>query len=273
MFNKKEQQKILQELNNPEFSHVISDRSGKKISRLKLGKDIFLVKVFNFEYIMNPSEGPLIPIKELYSHESGVLKELFSFNGQYVDHFELENKGYLISKFIEGVSVREYIKANPEKTETIFFKCKEVIDDLHGFGFLHGDIQPAHFLVDSEEKISLVDYGLSGLLPFGYEKYPGQLVYYASPEVCKFMLNNSADFKYSLESELYSFASTMVFAISGELSTYFQGGYKNFSFEEKKSLIAKNGADNYFDHLMSNIPVSINNILTKYLSYSKEERI
>lgn len=273
MSKQKIEKEILSKFNDNVYSKEISNRAGKSIVKINTTEGLIFVKRFNFEDTVNKSEGPLIPISELFEHESNILNQLKGFNDQYVHHFEFENKGYLASKFIDGVSVHEFMEKNPDKVKDTFLKCMKKMDELHLFGFLHGDVQPAHFLVDEKQEVHLIDYGMAGKLPHGYEKYPGQLVYYASPEVCNFMMGKDKDFQYSRESELYSFASAMVFAITSELSTDFPGGFKMFSFEEKKNMIATHGANNYFNNLQNKIDKPINDVLKKYLSFSKTDRI
>lgn len=223
---------ILSAFKDNEFLDEISQRSGKHIVTINHDDVRIVVKKFDFSYMPVAGREPLIPVNTLYEHETAVLRTLSDFNQHYIHHFEEDHYGYLAMTRIDGTRVDKYLTTHPEQAEEIFFKCLEYV--LHTFGYLHGDLQPAHFLIDEQQSVHLIDYGLAGKLPNGYENYPGQLVYFASPEVCQFMSDSDTAFTYSQASEMFSFGTTMAYALTRKLPTIFPKGVKNTSFEDKK---------------------------------------
>ena len=83
---------------------------------------------------------------------------------------EDSNNFYILTKFIAGGSVGEYIKAGvfPYKItlseafiKVIFTQMLEVVQYLHEINICHCDLKPENFLMDDEYNIYLIDFGCS----------------------------------------------------------------------------------------------------------------
>ena len=80
-----------------------------------------------------------------------------------------EEKGlvYCSMEFIEGKSLKEFYSekqlTNQEKTK-VLIQILEVISGLHNQGFEHRDLKPGNIIIDNNNRIHLLDFGLSKAL-------------------------------------------------------------------------------------------------------------
>ena len=76
------------------------------------------------------------------------------------------NRGehFLVMEFIDGVSfqfVRETRSARTAEKVELLAQGAEGLAALHSVGFIHHDINPRNFLVNREQHVKLIDFGLS----------------------------------------------------------------------------------------------------------------
>ena len=76
------------------------------------------------------------------------------------------NKGehFLVMEFIDGVSfqfVRESRTARTAEKVELLAQAAEGLAAVHAAGFIHHDINPRNFLVDREQQVKLIDFGLA----------------------------------------------------------------------------------------------------------------
>ena len=76
------------------------------------------------------------------------------------------NKGehFLVMEFIDGVSlqfVRESRSARTAEKVELLAQAAEGLAAVHAAGFIHHDINPRNFLVDREQQVKLIDFGLT----------------------------------------------------------------------------------------------------------------
>jgi serine/threonine protein kinase len=76
------------------------------------------------------------------------------------------NKGdhYLVMEYIDGVSlqyVRETRSARTAQRVELLAQAAEGLAAVHAAGFIHHDINPRNFLVDREQHVKLIDFGLA----------------------------------------------------------------------------------------------------------------
>lgn len=80
--------------------------------------------------------------------------------------FGQTNKGehFIVMEFIDGVSlqfVREAHTANLGEKLELLAQAAEGLAAVHAAGFIHHDIGPKNFLVDREQQVKLIDFGLA----------------------------------------------------------------------------------------------------------------
>jgi serine/threonine protein kinase len=71
---------------------------------------------------------------------------------------------FLVMEFIEGVSlqfVREARTANLEQKLELLAQAAEGLAAVHAAGYIHHDIGPKNFLVNREQQVKLIDFGLA----------------------------------------------------------------------------------------------------------------
>ncbi len=96
-----------------------------------------------------------------------------------------------------GKNARQIVTENPliysveqKRTIHLFFSMAQKIREIHRAGFIHGDLQPAHFII-SDCGINVIDWALSHR-PDNLEfPYKGALYHFVAPETAKQMYDNT----------------------------------------------------------------------------------
>ena len=71
---------------------------------------------------------------------------------------------FLVMEFIDGVSlqfIREARSARTAQKVELLAQAAEGLAAVHAAGFIHHDINPRNFLVDREQQVKLIDFGLT----------------------------------------------------------------------------------------------------------------
>lgn len=98
---------------------------------------------------------------------------------------------------------------------SIFVDMLDGLRQIHDIGYLHGDLQPAHFVVSRAGGCRLVDFDVA--VKAGAVDYEGGLVHFVSPEVAEAMTANRTDIALDVAAELYSLASVVFFLYTGRV--------------------------------------------------------
>jgi serine/threonine protein kinase len=75
-----------------------------------------------------------------------------------------QGEHYLVMEFVDGVSlqyVRESRSARTAHKVELLAQAAEGLAAVHAAGFIHHDINPRNFLVDREQRVKLIDFGLA----------------------------------------------------------------------------------------------------------------
>ena len=105
--------------------------------------------------------------------------------------FETENSLYLVLELIEGQTLENILKkAKETKYKDIMKKILEALAYLGSQNIIHRDLKPDNILVDRNENIKIVDFGLATTMDgkdYIFQKCgtPG----YIAPEVFKYDKN------------------------------------------------------------------------------------
>jgi serine/threonine protein kinase len=80
--------------------------------------------------------------------------------------YGLTSKGehFIVMEFVEGVSlqfVREAKTANLAQKLELLAQAAEGLAAVHAAGFIHHDVGPKNFLVDRDNQVKLIDFGLA----------------------------------------------------------------------------------------------------------------
>ena len=71
---------------------------------------------------------------------------------------------FLVMEFIDGVSlqfIRESRSARTAEKVELLAQAAEGLAAVHAAGFIHHDINPRNFLVDRDQQVKLIDFGLT----------------------------------------------------------------------------------------------------------------
>lgn len=130
------------------------------------------------------------------------------------DFLKLEDGSLaLVMSFIPGLTIEKLVKEKgriePECVAWMMQRVLNALKFLHFNGVIHGDVKPQNIIVQPEtHTIVVVDFGLSIVKPTAKSAVKGHTPIFASPE----QLGGSPLVP---ESDLYSLALTMMFALSG----------------------------------------------------------
>ncbi|MGH8887300.1 MAG: protein kinase [Egibacteraceae bacterium] len=158
-------------------------------------------------------------------HEARVLQALKPCGVRlYVAHGHGASLVWLLTRWITGDDARARSRqllggAPPTRARQRFLDlciaaCAR-LEDLRRCGWLHGDQQPRHFLVDQHDRVHLVDYELAVRIDDPSPAYGGALVHYVSPETAREMLHESRTIPLELTSEIYSFGAVLFMLYAG----------------------------------------------------------
>ena len=76
----------------------------------------------------------------------------------------IKGEHYLVMEYIDGVSlqyVRESRSARTAQKVELLAQASEGLAAVHAGGFIHHDIKPRNFLVDRDQNVKLIDFGLA----------------------------------------------------------------------------------------------------------------
>lgn len=124
----------------------------------------------------------------------------------------------LVMSYVPGPTLAEVLEhgpnndgLHPEHVAWITERCLNTLRYLHMHGVVHGDVKPQNIIVQPHDHTAvLVDYGLSMVKPKSSSKANGYTPYFAPPE----QLEGKPLIP---QSDLYSLAMTMIFALGGDI--------------------------------------------------------
>jgi serine/threonine protein kinase len=103
-----------------------------------------------------------------------------------------------------------------EPHRSVALECAEALAELHGRGWVHGDVQPAHFIV-GPERTHLIDLALArgGHVPAGYDfPFRGCLVHYEAPEISRSVLA-TGEAEPTQAADIYALGASLLISATG----------------------------------------------------------
>jgi serine/threonine protein kinase len=95
--------------------------------------------------------------------------------------------------------------------------CAMALSLLHAEGWVHGDVQPAHFIIGAAVHAHLIDLALAqgGAVPEAYDfRYRGCLVHYEAPEISSSVLETGTAVP-SPASDVYALGASLFISVTG----------------------------------------------------------
>ncbi len=124
----------------------------------------------------------------------------------------------IIQEYIEGSSIEDYLKENPDKKAMLQVRLCEVLSEIHSFGICLNDIKPDNIIIRNDIPV-FIDFGLATLNNFWDKRIRGSISY-SSPEKLKKQINTQASDVFSLGLVLYYTDTLKHFADNFEPAEY-----------------------------------------------------
>lgn len=218
--------------------------------------------------------------------EAKILREISDFTRNlYIDSGEVDDHFWLLRKWLHGIpasNYMSYVRSKPLLLENKRRFVKDLIEmllkviELYNFGYLHGDLQPGHFIIDLDGKFHLIDLELAVNVNDLDATYRGALVHYVPPETARGMLVNDQKIPLDQVSEVYSFGAVAFFIYTGVVPAAYgesmeDPSYKDFSFEDKLNAIVQGRVRSFAQAGAETFP-EFERILMKCLESEKARR-
>lgn len=188
---------------------------------------------------------------------------------------ENEAANYIVSEFIEGVTLREIVRKSPMKLSEVLdiaIQIAAALNAAHTAHIVHRDIKPENIMIRPDGFVKILDFGLAKLVeqkPIGFEASTVKqnqtakgvilgTVNYMSPEQAK---GEPVDER----TDIFSFGAVIYEMIAGR--TAFAGNSMSETFA---NLI--NAEPQPLSRFAANVPDEMQRIVAKTLRKNKDER-
>ncbi|NOK59853.1 MAG: hypothetical protein GFH27_549291n45 [Chloroflexi bacterium AL-W] len=157
--------------------------------------------------------------------EAEIVEHLYGAISGNVICGQLDSTVWLLRKWINGVTVWQHCVYMREEPLRLDYKYSFIVDLIQMLeqvmlldeaGYLHGDLQPNHFVVDQEGSFHLIDLELAVCKDASETEYGGALVHFVSPETATGMLSDNQHIALDILSEIYSFGAVAFFLYTGK---------------------------------------------------------
>jgi len=140
----------------------VTARSG--MASIFRGKDLLTgrqvaIKVPHVEMENRPELFELFQCEEeigLKLNHPGVMK-VFSSNGR--------TRLYMVMEWVEGRPLRQVLNAqrklSTERAVRIALRICDALDYIHGNGVVHRDLKPENIMIDADDNVKLIDFGIA----------------------------------------------------------------------------------------------------------------
>lgn len=142
--------------------------------------------------------------------------------------------------------------------------CAEALAGLHSKGWVHGDVQPAHFIL-GPAKASLIDlaWAHGGAIPARYAfPFPGCLVHYEAPEISQSVLNTGAAVP-TAKADSYALGASLFISATG---------WRAVAYPDDASREAQRQAVVDGPHRPVNVPGVLGKLIEQMLSPAPDDR-
>ena len=132
-----------------------------RLCKNKLTGQLYCMKIYNDVIIQNPKK------KMLIEKEISILKEMSHPNIiKFIEKICSNSKIYLILEYAKGITLKSYMKNQPNqklnefKAKKIFIQLIFALSYLHNNKICHRDIKLDNIIIDDKLNIKIIDLGL-----------------------------------------------------------------------------------------------------------------
>ena len=130
---------------------------------------------------------------ERFKTEARILAKLSHPNIVHLHSFFCEDGiYYLVMEYAEGITLKKYIQINgsiPERRAMMIFQqIMAALHYEHSVGIVHWDIKPSNIMIDPQDKVRIIDFGIARLSDEKHSTPSGSkfgTLFYISPEQVK----------------------------------------------------------------------------------------
>ena len=153
-----------------------------------------------------------IAFYERFQREAAIGREMDHPGVLKVRDEESESRVYMVMEWAEGRLLREILAQEgpltPERATRITLDICAALDHIHARGVVHRDLKPENIMVDAEDRVKLIDFGIASKagarrLTFGKLSNIMGTAEYISPEQVKGKRGDARSDVYALGIMLY----------------------------------------------------------------------
>lgn len=222
------------------------------------------------------SEGKQLALKHLKASDEDTIKRFRKESSTLarLDHDglvkiydvgEYKSAPYMVMEYLQGSALSDLLSRHTMGLEVdaavnVIVEVARALTELHKYNLVHRDIKPANILVNSSNRVKLIDFGLVG----DVDQLKTTNALFGTPIYCapeqSMVLKRPVDFR----SDLYSLGVTFFEAISGKLP--FTGSISEI-LQKHAAMIAPDVRE-----IRSQVPSSIALIIKKMLAKDPDDR-
>lgn len=219
---------------------IVSSRRGALVAWVYSSHD-------NAQYALKASvksEGDAYNQCHVIEREADVLQSLGSVSDDlYVDSHSSDESPWLLTRWFgtqSSIDVAKHLRdegLEQQKNQLRFvdlaLMLANKLDVVHQNGYLHGDLQPAHFIINGNKTI-LIDWAIAHKIKGDSFKYKGAFVHFSAPEIACEMLEKKEDIDYDKKAEIYAFGAVLFYLYTGKTAVFYgDENFRNVPFEDK----------------------------------------
>jgi serine/threonine protein kinase len=178
-------------INGYEIIEFIGKGQFGTVYKCKSSEHIYAIKIFNLDYVY--SEFRQNGNDNRITREIAALKKVDHENViRLIDDGVFEDNNqfyvYVVMEYLNGIDLQKYLLRNNldyTAIEAIFVQILEGLDAVHKNNIVHRDLKPQNIFITEDNKIKLLDFGLSKLIDYTSITNTGDSIgspVYMSPE-------------------------------------------------------------------------------------------
>ena len=79
---------------------------------------------------------------------------------------EGRSRVYMVMEWVEGKPLRMFLneqrKLSPDRAVSITLQICDALEYIHSYGVIHRDLKPENIIIDANDKVKLIDFGIAG---------------------------------------------------------------------------------------------------------------